>query len=195
MINQSYILQQYKLILHQYVSEFKLAKAFIFIFIEGIHGSAEELAHKIFVSIKGDKCMTGRYIMIIAVIIMFIFVGISCDEQKNEDPLINTAEGGSLLITGTTIDDNKEINQPETTFKANEDFYLYFNNNDQFSTDRVIVQLINSANDKVLAESDYDVEPESNTITDMIWFGSSGRYQIKVIVDGEVRAVREVIVE
>jgi len=139
--------------------------------------------------------MIGRYIVIIAVAIFFILVGISCDEPKNEDPLINTAEGGSLLITGSTIDDNKEISQPETTFKANEDFYLYFNNNDQFSTDRVIVQLINSANDKILAESDYDVDPESNTITDMIWFGAPGIFKIAVIVDGQVRAIREVLIE
>ncbi len=139
--------------------------------------------------------MIGRSIIIIAVVIILILVGISCDEVETEGPLINTAEGGALLITGFVIDENKEINQPETTFIANEDFYLYFNNNDQFSTDRIFVQLINSANDQVLAESDYDVDPESNTITDMIWFGSSGRYQIKVIVGGEVRAVREVLVE
>ena len=139
--------------------------------------------------------MIGRYIVIIAVAIFFILVGISCDEAENEGPLINTAEGGSLLITGSTIDDNKEINLPETTFITNEDFYFNFHNNEPFGTDLITVRLIDSINEKVLAESDYDVEPESATITDMVWFGAPGKFKIVVIVDGQVRAIREVLIE
>lgn len=145
--------------------------------------------------------MIRRQIILFTVMIIVILFGVSCSENLlngdslNEETLINTSEGGALLITGTAIDENREINLPETTFTVNEDFYFYFHNNEPFGTDRITVRLIDSINEKVLAESDYDVQPETAAITDMVWFGAPGKFKIAVIVDGQVRAIREVLIE
>jgi len=140
--------------------------------------------------------MIRRQNILFTVMIIVVLFGVSCSEDLlNEEPLINTSEGGALLITGSAIDENREINLPETTFIANEDFYFYFHNNEPFGTDRITVRLIDSINEKVLAESDYDVGPESAAITDMVWFGAPGKFKIAVIVDGQVRAIREVLIE
>ena len=135
--------------------------------------------------------MFWRFVVIIAVISILVLAGISC----NQDPLINTAYGGAILLTAPAVNENMEIDIPETTFKANENFYFYFNNNGPFNVDRIEVQLINSKTGKVLAETDYSVDPQSDVVTDMIFFSGPGRFKITVVVNAEVRAIREVIVE
>lgn len=135
--------------------------------------------------------MIWRLIVIVLVITLLILAGI----YYKQDPLINTAYGGAILLTASTVNENMEIDIPETTFKNSEDFYFYFNNNGPFDVDRITVQLINSKTGKVLAESDYAVDPQEDALHDMIYFSGSGRFKITVFIDDEVRAIREVIIE
>lgn len=128
----------------------------------------------------------------IAVIIFCLLICTSCVEQ--EQPPTSSSVGGSLLKTGREIDENLEITTTDVRYRVDEEFYFFFHNNMPFDTDKVMVMLINNKNDNVLAESEYDVHPDSKTITDKIWFGSPGRYSIIVKVGDQTRAVQEVII-
>lgn len=107
----------------------------------------------------------------------------------------STSVGGSVLETGYEVDEDKMIVSPQNTFKANEDFYFSFYNNEPFGEEEVKVELIHSETDEVKAENIYEVDPEWDLVADMIWFGQPGMYKISVELGGEVRATREVIIE
>ena len=137
--------------------------------------------------------MLKRTLLIIVTVAVFLLVNVSCAED--EPPPINTSEGGAVLETGLAVDENLAIIDPGINFKSNEEFYFYFHNNEPFNDERVVVQLIESKSDRILAESEYPVEPEANSITDMIWFGGKGKYKIVINISGQIRATREVIIE
>ncbi len=139
--------------------------------------------------------MIKQYSIIFAVVITIIFIGAACSNDEQPPPPAGTSVGGAQLETGLDIDDQWEIVFTQTTFQANEEFHFNFNNNTAFDSELVTVQLIGNSNEKVLAESDYEVDPDDYSVTDKIWFGSPGRYTIVVKVGGEVRATQEVIIE
>ncbi len=137
--------------------------------------------------------MFKRTLLIFVTVTLFALVNVSCAED--ETPPVNTSAGGALLETGLTVDENLVVIDPGIYFKSNEEFYFYFHNNEPFNAEWVVVQLIESKSDRILAGNEYPVEPEAISITDMIWFGGTGKYKIVIYVAGQIRATREVIIE
>lgn len=137
--------------------------------------------------------MLKRILLTFVTITILALVNISCAEE--EPPPIYTSAGGAVLETGLAVDENLVITDPGINFKSNEEFYFYFHNNEPFNAEWVIVQLIESKSDRILAGNEYPVEPEASSITDMIWFGGTGKYEIVIYVAGQIRATREVIIE
>lgn len=138
--------------------------------------------------------MIKHYSIFSALFITIFLVVAACGNDEQLPPT-GTSVGGSILETGLEVDEELNITSVQTTFMPNEVFYFHFHNNVVFDSERVTVQLIGNSNEKVLAESDYDVNPDEDSLTDKIWFGSPGRYTIAVKVGGEIRATQEVIVE
>ncbi len=135
----------------------------------------------------------GWLVLLLIPVILFC---VSCEEEEEpERTPESTSVGSSVLETGYEIDDDKRIISPQTTFKADEDFYFSFDNNEPFGVEEVKVELIFSDTEEVKAENTYDVDPEWDQVADMIWFGEPGMYKISVEVGGEIRAAREVIIE
>jgi len=143
--------------------------------------------------------MLKQYCWLSLVMGLIIVFCASC-EDTGQHPT-STSVGGAVVETGYRIEDQddnngkKEIISPQTTFKANEDFYFSFFNNEPFGEDEVIVELINSDTGEVKAENNYEVDPEGNNVFDMIWFNTPGMYKISVKVGDQVRATQEVIIE
>ena len=137
--------------------------------------------------------MFKRTLLIYVTVTVFALVNVSCAE--GEPPPINTSTGGAVLETGLAVDENMVIIDQAINFKSNEEFYFYFDNNEPFNAELVVVQLIESKSDRILAGNEYPVEPEASSITDMIWFGGSGKYKIVIYVAGQIRATREVLIE
>jgi hypothetical protein len=137
--------------------------------------------------------MLKRILLIFATVILFALMNVSCTE--GESPPVNTSTGGAILETGSAVDENLVITDAGIIFKSNEEFYFYFHNNEPFNAEWVVVQLIESKSDRILASNEYPVEPEANSITDMIWFGGKGKYKIVINISGQIRATREVIIE
>ena len=137
--------------------------------------------------------MVRRYIILFVLVVVLVFLGVSCSSE--DDSLESSSVNGAILKTGAAINEQKEIIYEQVIFRVNEDIYFYFNNNLPFGSEQIFVQLIDSSNEKVLAESDYTVDPESAEITDMIYFGAPGKFKIAVIVDDQVRATQELRIE
>ncbi len=134
----------------------------------------------------------GWLVLLLIPVILFC---VSCEEEEPEREPESTSVGGSVLETGYEVDDDRKIVSPQTTFRANEDFYFSFYNNEPFGEEEVTVELIHSDTGEVKAENVYEVDPEWDLVADMIWFGHQGMYKISVEVGDEVRATREVIIE
>lgn len=139
--------------------------------------------------------MIKHYSILSVLLIMVFIVLIACGKDEEQLPPTGTSVGGSVLETGLEIDEELLITSVQTTFMPNEIFYFYFHNNVIFGTGQVTVQLIGNSNEKVLAQSIYEVDPDDDSLTDKIWFGSPGRYTIVVKVGSEIRATQEVIIE
>jgi hypothetical protein len=137
--------------------------------------------------------MLKRILLTFVTITILALVNISCAEE--EPPPVYTSADGVVLETGLAVDENFVVTDPGINFKSNEEFYFYFYNNEPFNAEWVIVQLIESKSDRILAGNEYPVEPEASSITDMIWFGGTGKYKIVIYVAGQIRATREVIIE
>ncbi len=137
--------------------------------------------------------MLKRTLLVYVTVTLVALLNISCAED--EPPPVNTSAGGAVLETGLTVDENLVVTDPVINFKSNEEFYFYFYNNEPFNAEWVVVQLIESKSDRILAGNEYSVEPEASSITDMIWFGGIGKYKIVIYVAGQIRATREVIIE
>lgn len=132
---------------------------------------------------------------LVLVLIPVLLFSVSCEQEEVEREPESTSVGGSVLETGYEVDEDKKVLSPQDTFKANEDFYFSFYNNEPFGVEEVRVELIFSETEQVKAENTYDVDPEWDQVADMIWFGQPGMYKISVEVGDEVRATREVIIE
>ncbi len=136
--------------------------------------------------------LKGWLVLVLIPVLLFCA---SCEQEEVEREPESTSVGGSVLETGYEVDEDKKVLSPQDTFKANEDFYFSFYNNEPFGVEEVKVELIFSETEKVKAENTYDVDPEWDQVADMIWFGQPGMYKISVEVGDEVRATREIIIE
>ncbi len=143
--------------------------------------------------------MFKQVTVLLIILFLVVFFAGACEEENGEEqlPPESYSVGEAELETGKELDEDHRIVSMETTFAPNEDLYFSFFNDEPFGEDEVMVQLIDTATDEVLAEEDYsdEVEPESEIVFDKIWFGGPGRYKILVEVDGEERAWQEVIIE
>ncbi len=140
--------------------------------------------------------MIKKIAMILTVMIAALLMLTSCGEQEVQMRTPgSTSVGGAVILTGTEIDDEWEIVEPQVYFSTNEEFYFHFHNNLAFETDQVIIQLIDNRDEEILAENVFAVDPEEKELVDMVWFGKEGMYTLKAIVDEEVRATREVLIE
>lgn len=139
--------------------------------------------------------MRRAAIGLLIVIVTFLTM-VSCNEEEEQMRTPgSTSVGGAAILTGLEVNDDWEIIEPQVYFSANEEFYFHFHNNMPFDTEQVAIQLIDNRNDEILAENNYEVNPEESLLVDMIWFGKEGMYTLKAIVDEEVRATREVLIE
>lgn len=142
--------------------------------------------------------MFKQTVILFATVLVLALACPSCtvsNEIVETDPE-NYAIDGVLLETGFAINDDMEIMTPGIIFKPKEQFYFFYNNNQPFDDKELVVRLIDTSNESILAESkSYEFYPEESTLTDMIWFGSPGRYRISIILDGELRAYQEVIIK
>lgn len=133
---------------------------------------------------------------LVLLLIPVILLSVSCQgEEEPEREPESTSVGGSVLETGYEVDEDKRVVSTRTNFKANEDFYFSFYNNEPFGEEEVKVELIHSDTGEVKAQNTYEVDPEWDLVADMIWFSHPGMYKISVEVGDEVRATREVIIE
>jgi hypothetical protein len=135
--------------------------------------------------------MIWRQGIITALIVLVILFCVAC----TDDTPANVSVDGAIIETGLEVDEELRVINPQTTFKANQDFYFYFFNNAVFGSDRITVQLVDGTNDFVLAEHTYEVNPTENHLTDGIFFSSPGNYLITVRINGIVRATRTVTIE
>ncbi len=135
--------------------------------------------------------MIWRQGIMTALIILVILFCVAC----SDDTPANVSVDGAIIETGLEVDEELRVLTPQTTFKANQDFYFYFFNNAAFGSDRLTVQLVDGNSDSVLAEHTYEVDPAETSLTDGIFFGLPGSYLITVRINGIVRAARAVTIE
>ncbi len=137
----------------------------------------------------------NRWLLLLLIPVLLLCVSCENEDKEIEREPESTSVGGAVLETGYEVDEDKRIASSQNTFKANEDFYFSFYNNEPFGEDEVKVELIHSETDEVKAENTYEVDPGWDLVADMIWFSHPGMYKISVEVGDEVRATREVIIE
>lgn len=136
-------------------------------------------------------------VMLFFLAVIFLCTGCEREGPENESERIpeSTSVGGATVTTGHEIDDDNMIVSEQTTFKANEDFYFSFYNNEPFGVEEVMIELIFSSSGEVKADNKYQVDPDGDIVFDMIWFSQPGFYKISALVGEEVRAMQEVIIE
>ena len=131
--------------------------------------------------------------IVIAIIAAVIVTGIF------EEPELPTPEStsidGAVIETGLQLDDNNKILSLGDTFTINQDFYIHFDNNGAFEQEQVTFQLIDTKNDEILAQENYDVDIEDTEVYSIVYFSSPGLYRIVALVGGQVRAPSEVIIK
>lgn len=134
--------------------------------------------------------MLKRYGLLLLTIVLIAIFAASCSNATT-----STSVGGSVLETGYAINEGAEIVSPVTTFKANEDFYFSFYNNEPFGDNVVTIKLTNSDTDEVLLDSVLNVDPTWVTYANTVSFVNPGKYNISITVGDQLRATQEVIIE
>ena len=131
--------------------------------------------------------------IVIAIIAAVIVTGIF------EEPELPTPEStsidGAVIETGLQLDDNNKILSLGDTFTINQDFYIHFDNNGAFEQEQVTFQLIDTKNDEILAQENYDVDIEDTEVYSIVYFSSPGLYRIVDLLGGNVRATSLVIIK
>jgi len=107
----------------------------------------------------------------------------------------STSVDGAIIETGLELDESNAIVSFSDIFKINQDFYIHFENNGPFEQDRVTFQLIDTKDDQILAQENFNVETEAHDLYSRVFFSSPGLYRIVAIVGDQIRATREVIIE
>ena len=132
-----------------------------------------------------------RKISLVFLILAMLTMGIGCDNTTTS----SSADGASLVF-GLELDQKTlEIAQPATTFKPQQEIYYTFNNNEAFGSDKLTIQLKNSANDELLLEQSYDVSAENSIYANTVGFNNPGKYKVLMLIDGKTRAQQELIIE
>jgi hypothetical protein len=108
----------------------------------------------------------------------------------------STSVDGANLELGSSHNDELEIISPKTTFAANENFYVSFDNNSSFNVSSFDLIIENIDTGVVTDEISFDIDPEwSIVVTDTFFIEVPGKYKFSAVVDGRVRATQEIIVE
>ncbi|MBM4234910.1 MAG: hypothetical protein FJ152_00365 [Firmicutes bacterium] len=132
-------------------------------------------------------------IFVIVVIAAVVFTG-SNDETELRTPE-STSVDGATIETGLELDETNLIVAFSDTFKINQDFYIHFENNGPFENEKVTFHLVDTKNDQILAQEQYDVETDDHDLYSLVFFSNPGLYRIVAIVGDQIRATREVIIE
>ena len=130
---------------------------------------------------------------VIAVIATVVFTGFY-DETELRTP-DSTSVDGAIIETGLELDESNLIVAFSDTFKINQDFYIHFENNGPFEHEQVTFHLVDTKNDQILAQEQYDVKTDDHDLYSLVFFSSPGLYRIVAIVGDQIRATREVIIE
>lgn len=130
---------------------------------------------------------------VMAIIAAVIYTGTLEDDRLPAPG--STSVDGAVIETGMALDEFNQILAAADTFKANQDFYIHFDNNGPFNHEQVVFKLIDTKNDKILAQENLTVKPEEEDIHSLVFFNNPGLYRIVAFVGGEVRATREVVIE
>lgn len=88
-----------------------------------------------------------------------------------------------------------ELSSKGSTFAVGKEFYYLFNNSKPFNDSVLKIQLIDSETDKIILEHDYQVEADNTLYSDKIGFNEIGKYKIVFLINGDLRAMSEVIIE
>ena len=108
----------------------------------------------------------------------------------------STSIDGANIELGSSHNDDLEIVSPKTTFAANENFYVSFDNNASFNVSSFDLVVENIDTGVVTDEISYNIDPEwSIIVTETLFIEVPGKYKFSAIVDGSVRATQEIIVE
>ena len=112
-----------------------------------------------------------RKISLVFLIMAMLTMGIGCDNTTT-----SSSVDGASLVFGLQLDqETLKIDQPATTFKAKQEIYYTFNNNEAFGSDKLTIQLKNSANDELLLEQSYDVGAENSIYANTVGFNNPGK--------------------
>jgi hypothetical protein len=130
---------------------------------------------------------------VIAIIGAIIFTGFFGDTEPRTPE--STSVDGAIIETGLELDENNLIVAFSDTFKINQYFYIHFENNGPFEHEQVTFQLVDTTNDQILAQEQYEVEPDEHDRYSLVFFSSPGLYRIVAIVGDQIRATREVVIE
>ncbi len=124
-------------------------------------------------------------------LLLMVFILSSCSGGVS-----STSVDGANLELGSSHNDELEIVSPKTTFAANENFYVSFDNNASFNVSSFDLVIENIDSGVVTDEISYNVDPEwSIVVTDTFFIDVPGKYKFSAVVNGSVRATQEIIVE
>jgi hypothetical protein len=138
--------------------------------------------------------MRFALIFIVIAIIAAVFISGVFDPAELIVPE-STSVDGAMIRTGLELNDENQIIIVDEIFEANQDFYIHFDNNGAFNSEQVIFQLVDTKNDKILAQENYEVSEEESELYSLVFFSSPGLYRIVALVGEEIRATREVIIK
>lgn len=127
---------------------------------------------------------------VIFLMLVLAMFGVGCNTTTS------SSVGGASLTFGLQLDQKTlEIAQPSTTFKAKQEIYYVFNNNQAFGSDKLTIQLKNADSDKVILEQSYDVGSDNSIYANTVGFNNPGKYKVLLIIDGKTRAQQELVIE
>ena len=128
---------------------------------------------------------------LIFLMLALLLTAIGCDSTTT-----SSSVDGASLVFGLKIDQKTlEIAEPSTTFKAQQEIYYTFNNNEAFGSDKLTIQLKNTATDEVLLEQSYDVSADNSIYANTVGFNNPGKYKVLMLINGKTRAQQELIIE
>jgi hypothetical protein len=128
--------------------------------------------------------------VLISILLMTLFL-VSCSGGVS-----STSIDGANLELGSSHNDDLEIVSPKTTFAANEEFYVSFDNNASFNVSSFDLIIENVDTGVVTDEISFNIDPEwSIVVTDTFFIEAPGKYKFSAVVNGSVRATQEIIVE
>lgn len=132
-----------------------------------------------------------RKLSLLLLLLAFLVMGAGCSNTTT-----GSSVDGASLVFGLTVDEKTpEITDPATTFKAKQEIYYLFNNNQAFGSDKLTIQLKNDSTDEVILEQSYDVGAENSIYINTVGFNNPGKYKVLMLIDGKVRAQQTLIIQ